>query len=189
MPCLFFSLLFLLVFPQYIAGLLRKKDLLKNKAARIIGVAAIALLVLFPAFSIILNGFAEVSHRVFYCILPFFAVFSAVGLQNILKEKRLNVWLLLGTSVAGIMVFLYTYNRVIVNGPMAEEAWFKKFLAADTVGFHCVIGVFAVEIRKEKQGILVSRAMVESAWPSAPDCVFDDFINGECDSRFLYYKQ
>lgn len=135
MPCLFFSLLFLLVFPQYIAGLLRKKDLLKNKAARIIGVAAIALLVLFPAFSIILNGFAEVSHRVFYCILPFFAVFSAVGLQNILKEKRLNVWLLLGTSVAGIMVFLYTYNRVIVNGPMAEEAWFKKFLAADTVVF------------------------------------------------------
>ncbi|MEG2575053.1 MAG: YfhO family protein [Christensenella sp.] len=115
----FFSLLFILIVPQYIINIFRKKTSVRVKTAKCVGTALIAGAFFLPVMSMILNGFVAPSGRTIFVVLPFFAVIMAITLHDIFKHKLLNKPVLAVTALlsCGALAFLARIQPRIYSSP------------------------------------------------------------------------
>lgn len=106
----FFSILFIILFPQFIINIFRLKGTKLNRAATLIGILLSGCVLVFPIFSLVINGFAYPFTRQGFLLMPLFAVAIAKTLDEIIVRRIINKKLLLLSMVFCIIVVI---NRIL----------------------------------------------------------------------------
>lgn len=109
-PTLFFSTLFIILLCQYAVTVHRQSCSKKKKGLQYFSMLLCAMLVLIPAMTVPFNGFTGPFFRHLFVIMPFFAVLSAVALERILEEKKINLPALLLSVLAMAAVYRKAYT-------------------------------------------------------------------------------
>ncbi|MBQ6469398.1 MAG: YfhO family protein [Lachnospiraceae bacterium] len=76
-PCLHFSLLFVLFFPQYLTAVPKMDSSRKNRVWHYVVFGIFAVSILMPQAAIIMNGFAYAAWRYYFVYMIYFALISA----------------------------------------------------------------------------------------------------------------
>ncbi|MDD3338040.1 MAG: YfhO family protein [Lachnospiraceae bacterium] len=128
---LFFSALFVILVLQYVCLIHRQDASRKKKGIQYLLVVLAVLSVFIQIFGLIMNAFAYPFGRFTFVLMPYFAVISAVALQQLVKKRQWNfpVFLL---SVAVIAV---VYGRKVwIPQEISRKVCLVLFVSAVGMG-------------------------------------------------------
>ncbi|MGI6152356.1 MAG: YfhO family protein [Christensenellaceae bacterium] len=150
----FFSLLFILIAPQYLISLFRRKQSRGQRASYIISVLLVAAMFVWPFASYVLNGFQYPNSRHSIVMVPFLAIAVAGGLKAVFVDKKLNVpalFIALGVSAA---VILRAYFVVDSMPGIGDIAFYKQFILANIAIAAAMAILLLLVTKKIRQGWL-----------------------------------
>ena len=144
-PCIFFSLLFLVLIVQYVILIFAEKRTAKNRAMHLVCLLLAAAGLFFPAAGIVFNGLTTPFSRYTYLYMPYFLLISAYTLHRLMKGAKLS---LIGLAVSA--AFIAWRFRAFLYSPGDGSKKVAAVVAAGAVVmFLCLI---AYRLLKSEKG-------------------------------------
>ena len=138
-----FSLLFLLVVPQFIYNIFHVQRPIRYRISSIIGCLLIAGGLLMPVFSLMFNGFAYPFQRHSFVFMPLFALILARTLDDMIIRKQMSRLLLCLTALFCAAVIIDRLRK-LSNWPVSDgqkamlTLTFSVMLACLAILFCCL---------------------------------------------------
>lgn len=107
---LFFSVLFLVLLPQFVINIFTKGKRLSLKITTAIGLLLIFFVIVNPSGSFVINAFVAPTGRYSFLLMPPFALITASALNDIFEKKYFNVPVAVAVGVVFSFILGYVYN-------------------------------------------------------------------------------
>ena len=167
-PNLFFSTLFIILLFQYLTGIPGQKGSRKGKVLQYLSVVIGAAMILVPAASVPFNGFVADFSRHTFLLMPLFALLCAVTLNDLFREKRLNLPALAAAVLFMAAVYWKAY-RLFDELTYQNNAFFLCFSGLLMAGALWAVCSGRMEVKQA--GLLLTLALM---------------VNVTADSSFCY---
>lgn len=134
-PQLFFSVLFIFLFAQFIFTVHRTSASKKHMVCRYISVLLVFAAVFNKGFGYALYAFAQFSRRSTFALLPFFAIMMLIALENIISKKKISIT---GFAV-GSVVTVYLLLKPFFDTPQGMGSSLRALLSTVLILFRTYI--------------------------------------------------
>lgn len=194
----YFSVLFVIIFPQFILQIFKKEISKKKKLMIGIGVGIGVASLLMPIISLILNGFTKPFSRHSYIYMPFFALIIALTLDNIINLQMLSrrvmfvsIGLFLSAMLIGILNMsdiknYYIYNIVMLTICYLGICYYLNEIKLGYNKYKYLILIIIVGISIIGEGYIVSS--YRATLSKKDEVYFDDLYGQDITQALEYIK-
>lgn len=142
-PQVFFSsLIVVFIFIYFFESILSKNNSTKNKVYRLLSLFIVGVILLFPVGSYTFNGFAALTLRFTFVLMPIFAVWFADGIDRIYKKQlRFPIVEMLVAVILGILSARFGVSRFVED---VDSFHMFKLAVAAMLGFLILCVIYVV---------------------------------------------